>query len=169
MSDGKRVTSFNGVNTKEGYYVDGVQVIDGSGNITATAGSIGTAEIADASVTPAKTIVAQARTATADGTGTGTISDSATFVTVTSDNADKIIVLPTPTPGREVIIVNGATGYELRSSAPGTVAINGGAGANAESAVAASQMLRAVCTSATTWVVNKYAAVGTESALEAAA
>ncbi|MDV7395630.1 hypothetical protein RZS08_29850, partial [Arthrospira platensis SPKY1] len=50
------------------------------------------------------------------------------FVTVTSDNADKIVILPTPTPGTIVILRNGATGYELRSSAPATVAINGGTG-----------------------------------------
>lgn len=90
------------------------------------------------------------------------------FVTVTSDNADKIVILPTPTPGTIVILRNGATGYELRSSAPGTVAINGGAGATAESAIAANTMVIAVCTTATTWQAIGLAAT-TLAAVEAAA
>lgn len=90
------------------------------------------------------------------------------FVTVTSDNADKIVILPTPTPGTIVILRNGATGYELRSSAPGTVAINGGAGAAAESAIAANTMVIAVCTTATTWQAIGLAAT-TLAAVEAAA
>lgn len=96
---------------------------------------------------------AAARTATAAGDGTGVIADAGMlqFVTVTSDSAAKIITLPPPTPGTIVILRNGATGYELRSSAPATVAINGGAAANAESAIGASTMVIAVCTSATTW------------------
>ena len=94
-----------------------------------------------------------ARTATADGSGTGTIAAAGMlqFVTVTSADVNHIVVLPTPTPGTIVILRNGATGYELRSSAPATVAINGGAASNAESAIAASTMVIAVCTSATTW------------------
>lgn len=94
-----------------------------------------------------------ARTATADGTGTGTIAATGMLqlVTVTSSNANHIIVLPTPTPGTIVILKNGATGYELRTSAPATVSLNGGVGANAESAIAANTMVIAVCTSATTW------------------
>ena len=94
-----------------------------------------------------------ARTATADGSGTGTIAAAGMlqFVTVTSADVNHIVVLPTPTPGTIVILRNGATGYELRSSAPATVAINGGAASNAESVIAASTMVIAVCTSATTW------------------
>ena len=111
-----------------------------------------------------------ARTATADGSGTGTIAAAGLlqFVTVTSDDANKIVVLPTPTPGTIVVLRNGATGYELRSSAPGTIAINGGAGANAESAIAASTMVIAVCTTATTWQAIGLAGT-TLAAVEAAA
>lgn len=172
-----------GTHFKGPLYVAGVAITDASGNltapITAPAGSIGaselasdavtTAKILDANVTPAKTIIAEARTATADGTGTGTISNTSTFVTVTSDDANKIIVLPAPTPGRVVTIVNGATGYELRSSAPATVAINGGTGENAESAIAASVVVVARCVSATRWICTDYAAAGTVTATEAAA
>jgi hypothetical protein len=111
-----------------------------------------------------------ARTATATGATTGTIAAAGgiQFVTVTSANADHIVILPTPTPGAIVILRNGATGYELRTSAPATVAINGGAEANAESAIAASTMVIAVCTTATTW--QAFSLVGTTlAAVEAAA
>lgn len=111
-----------------------------------------------------------ANTATAAGTTTGTIADAGglQFITVTSSDANHIIILPTPTPGTIVILRNGATGYELRSSAPATVSINGGAGASAESAIAASTMVIAVCTTATTWQAISLAGT-TLAAVEAAA
>lgn len=94
-----------------------------------------------------------ARTATADGTTTGTIAAAGLFqfVTVTASSADHIIILPAPTPGTIVLLAVGANGFELRSSAPATVAINGGAEANAESAIPANTLVFMVCTSATTW------------------
>ena len=107
--------------------------------------------IADAAVLPSKTNIVQARTATADGLTTGIISDTATHVTVTSADVNHIITLPTPTPGRMIVIHGGSTGFELRSSAPATVAINGGSGANAESAIAANSTVLAICVSATAW------------------
>lgn len=97
---------------------------------------------------------AVARTATADGTGTGTIAAAGgvQFVTVTSANADHIVVLPTPTPGTLVILHVGANGYEMRSSAPTTVLINGGTGGAAvESAIAAESTCFMFCVSATAW------------------
>lgn len=111
-----------------------------------------------------------ARTATADGTGTGTIADAGLiqFVAVTSANAAHIVVLPTPTPGTIVILYVGANGCELRSSAPATVAINGGSGAAVESAIAANMMAVAICTSATTWHGFTITAA-TLAAIEAAA
>lgn len=111
-----------------------------------------------------------ARTATADGLTTGTIADAGMhqFITVTSADANHIIVLPTPTPGKVVILKNGGTGYELRSSDPATISINGGSGAAAESAIAANTMVIAVCTSATTWQAIGLAAT-TLAAVEAAA
>lgn len=94
-----------------------------------------------------------ARTATGTGATTGTIADAGLLqhVTVTSGSANDIIILPTPTPGTIVVLAVGANGYELRSDTPGSVAINGGTGANAESAMAANGMAFVVCTSATTW------------------
>ena len=94
-----------------------------------------------------------ARTATSDGLTTGTIADAGLFqfVTVTSAGANNIIVLPTPTPGTVVILAVAGNGYELRTDTPASVAINGGSGSNAESAMTAAGIGFIVCTSATTW------------------
>lgn len=146
----------------EAEYLDGV---------TAGTAAASKAVVLDASkIITGMQFPAVARTATADGTTTGTIAAAGglQFVTVTCDDANKIIVLPTPTPGTIVILRNGATGYELRTSAPATIAINGGSGSNAESAIAASTMVIAVCTTATTW--QAISLVGTTlAAVEAAA
>lgn len=98
-----------------------------------------------------------ARTATAaPGGTTGVIADGGgafQVISVTCDDANKVITLPAPVPGTVLVLINGATGYEIRSSAPTTVLINGGTGgANVESAVAASMVVVLVCTSATTWI-----------------
>lgn len=97
-----------------------------------------------------------ARTATAaPGGTTGVIAAGAgafQVIVVTSDDANKVITLPAPVVGAVIVLINGATGYELRSSAPATIAINGGSGADAESAIAASTAVVAICTSATTWL-----------------
>ena len=122
-----------------------------------------------ATFTAGQQSAAVARTATADGTGDGTIADGTTYVTTTCDSAAKWFILPTPTPGNVLWMGPNATGHELRSSTPASVAINGGTGATAESAVAANVTVRLVCTSATTWVGTTFAANGTEAALEAAA
>ncbi len=92
-----------------------------------------------------------ARTATSDGSTTGTIVQGTRFVTVTSSDANHIIVLPPPVVGHIVILNNGATGYELRTSAPATIGINGGTGASAESAIAANNTVVMICVSATSW------------------
>jgi hypothetical protein len=109
-------------------------------------------------------------TATSTGATTGTIAAAGLlqFVTVVSGNANHIVVLPAPVPGTIIVLRNGATAYELRTSAPATVAINGGAEADAESAIAASTMVVAICTTATTW--QAFSLVGTTlAAVEAAA
>lgn len=111
----------------------------------------------------------EARTATADGTETGTISKGVTHVAVTVTNANHIITLPAPTPGARIVLQNGATGYELRSSAPATVKINGGSGENAESAVAANTTVIVDCVSATEWKGSTIGADGTVGVLQVAA
>jgi len=113
---------------------------------------------------------AVARTATSDGLTTGIIADAGLlqFIAVTSASANNIIVLPTPTPGTIIIGYVGSNGCELRTSAPATVSINGGADASAESAIGANMMFVAICTSATSW--HGFTITGTTlAALEAAA
>ncbi len=130
------------------------------GNVTGNLTGNVTGQVASFPVT--------ARTATATGATTGTIADAGGLqvIAVTASDANHIIILPTPTPGVIVVLINGATGYEIRSSAPTTVLINGGTGGAAvESAVAASMIVVLVCTSATTWIGVAVA----QSTVEAAA
>lgn len=112
----------------------------------------------------------EARTATAaPGGTTGVISAGVTHVVVTSDDANKVITLPAPVPGLVVTLINGATGYELRTSNPATISINGGAGADAESAIAASMVIVMTCVSATAWIGASYTAAGVVGVVEVAA
>jgi hypothetical protein len=106
----------------------------------------------------------------ASATGTK-MSDEAfiQMVIPTWGNANNILILPAPVPGRIVIVAGAATGGELRTTDPATIAINGGSGANAESAVAANQMVVLFCESATSWKALTIASNGTVAGLEAAA
>ncbi len=115
--------------------------------------------------------ITAAREATVDGTGTGTIADAGMiqFVTVTSDDANKIVVLPAPTPGTIVILHVAATGYELRTSDPATIGINGGTGAGAESAIGANTTAILVCATATSWKGLQLGSDGTLAKVEVAA
>lgn len=107
---------------------------------------------------------------TATATGTQIPSDNGIqFVVPTWSNADYILILPSPVPGRVVILAGAATGGELRTSDPATIGINGGTGASAESAVAAGKMIVAICESSTSWKAFGIASDGTTAGLEAAA
>lgn len=106
--------------------------------------------------------------ATSTATGVA-IPASAGFVTVTSADANNIVVLPAPVVGKTLRIYVGATGYELRSSDPATIAINGGSGANAESAIGANVLVTMTCTTLTTWVGMQQTAAGVISAVQVAA
>jgi hypothetical protein len=110
--------------------------------------------------------VAQAVTAAVAGAD---ISAGSSHVTVTSGNANHWVNLPAPVVGNIIHIFVGTNGCELRSSAPATIAINGGAGADYESALPANSLTVCVCTSATTWVAYEVAANGAVSAAEVAA
>lgn len=114
-------------------------------------------------------VTATARTATATGATTGTIADGTSHVTVTSTGANDIIILPTPTPGTIVILHNGATGYELRSNAPATVAINGGTDSAGESAIPANSTVIMICVTTTAWKGFFMDADGDLAKVEAAA
>lgn len=94
-----------------------------------------------------------ATTGTAAG-GSNQIKSPALFMHVTVSNqtdANDIVILPEPVPGRIVILSNGATAYELRSSTPASIGINGGTGASAESLIPASTTAWLICESATAW------------------
>ena len=110
-----------------------------------------------------------AKTATTDGTGTGAIAAGESWITVTSADANNIITLPPATPGTQVTLFVAATGYELRTTAPATIAINGGSGANAESAIPANTIVHMSCESATTWKGFQQAVGGTLALVEVAA
>ena len=137
--------------------------IGASGSATTVKGTLGVTEAA--TFTAGSQSAAVARTATDDGTGTGTIAAGTSFVTVTCDAVDKIIILPAPVVGNIIHLMNGGTGYELRTSDPDNIAINGGSGANAESAVPADTLVRCICTSSTTWIVRTFDTDGTANAL----
>ena len=110
-------------------------------------------------------------TATSDGSGSGTLRENllVQFVVPTWGGVNNILILPSPAPGKIVIIAGADTGGELRTNAPATVGINGGTGSGYESAVAASQMVIAFCESATSWKAFTIASDGTAAGLEAAA
>ena len=114
---------------------------------------------------------AVARTATSDGLTTGIIAAGTSVVTLTSGNAAHIVALPAPVIGNIIYIIETATtGYELRSSAPASIGINGGTASSGESAVAgAITYIKCVCVSATNWICSQYDADGDESKVEAAA
>ena len=117
---------------------------------------------------------AQSLVPTADGSGSGTVANPAAVPTVvngtvTSAGANDIVVLPTPVVGTVVKLLNGATGYELRTSDPATIAINGGTGAAAESAIAANTSVECRCVSATAWICNSYSTAGAVTATQVAA
>jgi hypothetical protein len=109
----------------------------------------------------------EAVTATAT-TGTQ-ISAGTTHVVVTSANANNIVILPAPVVGLKITLINGATGYELRSSAPATIGINGGVGSAAESAVGANVVVKVECVSSTAWIGSTVSAAGVVGVLEVAA
>jgi len=134
--------------------VDGVSTLTGA--VTATAGM---------------QAAAVAVVATADGTGTGTIPAGTSVASVACGAAARIVILPAPVIGNIIYLIETATtGYELRSSAPATIGINGGTASAGESAVAgAITYTRCVCVSATNWICNTFDADGDEAKLEAAA
>jgi len=145
---------------------------DGSGTDDITLSGTVTLDAALALVAAGFTMAAIARTATVTGATTGTIASGPMlqFITVTAGaDANAIVILPAPTPGSIVILHVGATGYELRTSAPATIAINGGAEANAESAIGANTTVLMICATATSWKGLQLGSDGTLAKVEVAA
>ena len=108
--------------------------------------------------------------ATTDGTGTGTIPNIGGWYKVTSDGDDKIVILPNVNHGSEVWLDFSDTThhFELRSDNPAAVKINGGSGSNAESAIDKALVLVHCKRTQSGWIVNTFAADGTEAKAEAA-
>ena len=69
------------------------------------------------------------------------------------------------------LVSTNTTGYEIRTSAPATIGINGGVGANAESAIdgATGTMVQLLCVSATNWIAWSRVAAGTLAVVQVAA
>jgi len=109
--------------------------------------------------------------ATTDGTGTGTIPAIGGWYKVTSDGDDKIVILPNISSGSEIWLDFADTthDFELRSHAPASVSINGGTGSNAETEIAKANVLVHCIRTQTGWIVNSFAADGTETQEAAAA
>ncbi|MAI24005.1 MAG: hypothetical protein CL828_08105, partial [Crocinitomicaceae bacterium] len=130
-------------------------------NATVTASN--TIQLGNSSITTVKTsgtieagglqIAAIARTATSDGSGDGTIASGSSFVTVTSFSADDIIVLPAPVPG-SIVNLYCASSYELRTSDPVSIALNGVSGTDKELAVWSDVLVRCICVSPTKWIAQ---------------
>jgi hypothetical protein len=112
---------------------------------------IGTTQIKDASVTRAKTNIVEAITATTDGTTTGTISANTTYADVTSSASNKQVILPVPVKGFSLTLAVGANGFDLFTSTPASISLNGGSGAGAKSAIPANSTVFLVATSTTSW------------------
>lgn len=133
----------------------------GSAHIT----KIPTSMYRDGSITAAKLVGSEARTATADGLTTGAITTPTsfrTFVTVTSANATDAITLPTisaGTIGQEIFLTVGANGYELLTPASSNNTINqvDSDGTN-QLDVAANTTVRCTQISATGWLAETIAA-----------
>jgi hypothetical protein len=130
---------------------DGIVTADVEGNVTGYA------------------LKTEALIPTVAGDGTGQVAVDTTFATVTSADANHIITLPAPVIGRQITLVNGGTGYELRSSDPATIGINGGVGANAESAVGANLVVKLECVSLTNWIGSTVTSAGVVGVVQVAA
>lgn len=110
--------------------------------------------------------VVEAVTATVGGAA---IAAASSYVTVTSSDANHIVILPAPVVGKQLVINVGATGFELRTTSPTTIAINGGTGASVESAIAANSTCFLTCVSATAYKGFFMDADGDVAKIEAAA
>jgi len=109
--------------------------------------------------------------ATTDGTGTGRIPAVGGWYQVTSDGDDKIVTLPNVGVGTEIWLDFSDTthDFELRSDNPASVKINGGSGSNAETEIAKANVLVKCVKTISGWIVNSFAADGTETQEAAAA
>lgn len=105
-------------------------------------------------------------TATAEPVGTRIPEERLYQIVIpTWGNANNVLTLPAPDPGKIVVIAGAATGGEIRTTSPTTVGINGVTGTNFESALSASVMAILICESPTNWKGFTIAANGTPGQL----
>jgi len=126
---------------------------DGNGNIIYIrdrSGNVVLAENSDGELY-GSSLSERTQALTTSGSAPVEISPDVDHVTVTSGGAGHEVVLPAPVVGKKLTIHVGATGFDLQSSDPATIAINGGTGAGYESAIAANSTCYLVCVSATAW------------------
>ncbi len=150
---------------------DYISSSDASAQTIASALTVSGASTLTGAVTATAGVQSSAVSVTATDAGAAIPAGTAVALIDADSDADHIVILPAPVVGNVIILIeDGTTGYELRSSAPATIGINGGTGSNVESAVGgAITYTRCVCVSATSWIANTFAADGTEAKLEAAA
>ena len=146
--------------------------IKSGGNLQLTASSAGQI-IASGSIVSSVGIQSKPVTITATDNGSGSAKipqHTATALINADSDANHIVELPAPVIGTVInLIETGTTGYELRTSTPGSIGINGGTGASVESAVAgAITYVKCVCVATTGWICSQYDADGDESKVEAA-
>lgn len=107
----------------------------------------------------------QTVTATADGLTTGLIPDGASFVTVSSDNADKVVVLPAAVIGNVIRITSPTTGVELETLAGSNAKINNvDCDGTNQCALTANSIYEVVCTAADYWVIYGWSSAGAAQA-----
>jgi len=105
---------------------------------------------------------------TAVATTGGAIPAGVTHAVITSALATNIVKLPAPVVGLKITLIVAANGYELKSSAPATIGINGGVGAAVSSSVAANTVVKIECVSLTNWIASTLTAAGVVGVLEVA-
>jgi hypothetical protein len=106
----------------------------------------------------------QGLTATADGLDTGITPVGASFCTVTSDNADKVVTLPTTVVGNIIYYYCAANGFELETPAASNATINGvDCDGTNQLACAATSLYKAVCVADSVWIVTGEGADGADT------
>jgi hypothetical protein len=99
------------------------------------------------------------------GSGGRILPDGNSLISATSSSVNHVIILPAPVLGRSLRIIT-INAFELRTNDPSNVAINGGTGSGAESAIAAEMIVDCVCTTTTTWVCTQTNSAGVQSAVQ---
>ena len=154
---------------------DALQISASAGGIDITATGAATIDAASLVITGAVTaatgVQSTATALTATDAGVAIPAGTAAALINADSDANHIVILPAPVVGNVINIIETATtGYELRSSTPASIAINGGTASNGESAIAgAITYIKCVCVSSTSWICSQYDADGDESKVEAAA